>query len=105
MNAEQSFKSNVIKSIEQFKLLESEIKFALDNGLPVNVIIKETKEESFERCINLMIETVKEMIEYHEKNYKELEEKHIVNYIQQRHGYIKNEYWKEFKKRMNTQQN
>ena len=42
----------------------------LDNGLPVNVIIKETKEESFERCINSMIETVKEMIEYHKKNYK-----------------------------------
>ena len=105
MNTEQSFKSNVIKTIEQFKLLESEIKFALDNGLPVNVIIKETKEESFERCINSMIETVKEMIEYHEKNYKELDENHIVNYVQQRYGYIKKEYWKEFKKIMNTQPN
>ena len=102
MNTEQLFKSNIIKSIEQFKLLEIEVKFALDNGLPVNVIIKETKEESFERCINSMIETVKEMIEYHKKNYKELEEKHIVNYMQQRYGYIKKEYWKEFKKRMST---
>ena len=91
MNTEQLFKSNIIKSIEQFKLLEIEVKFALDNGLPVNVIIKETKEEAFERCINSMIETVKEMIEYHQKNYKELEEKHIVNYMQQRHGYIKKE--------------
>ena len=105
MNTEQLFKSNIIKSIEQFKLLEIEVKFALDNGLPVNVIIKETKEEAFERCINSMIETVKEMIEYHKKNYKELEEKHIVNYMQQRHGYIKKEYWKEFKKRMDTQPN
>jgi hypothetical protein len=71
MNTEQSFRSNIIKSIEQFKLLESEVKFALDNGLPVNVIIRETKEESFERCINSMIETVNEMIEYHKKTYKE----------------------------------
>ena len=105
MNKEQLFKSNVIKTIEQFKLLESEVKFALDNGLPVNVIIKETKEEAVERCIKSMIETVNEMIEYHKKNYKELEEKHIVNYMHQRHGYIKKEYWKKFKKRMNTKPN
>lgn len=105
MNTEQSFKSNIIKSIEQFKLLESEVKFALDNGLPVNIIIRETKAEAFERCINSMIKTVKEMIEYHKKDYKELEEEHIVNYMQQKHGYIKKEYWKEFNKRMNTQPN
>lgn len=105
MNTEQSFKSNVIKTIEQFKLLESEVKVALDNGLPINVIIKETREEALERCINLMIETINEMIEYHKKDYTELEEKHIVNYMQQRHGYIKKEYWKEFKKRMKPQPN
>jgi alanyl-tRNA synthetase len=44
-------------------------------------------------------------IEIYKSHYKELEEKHIVNYMQQRHGYIKKEYWKEFNKRMNTQPN
>ena len=100
MNTAPSFKSNIIKTIEQFESLTSEVKFALEHGLPINVIIKETEPEAFERCINSMIETVNEMIDYHEKDYKDFEKKHIVNYLQQKHGYIKKEYWKEFYKRL-----
>lgn len=103
MNTDKSFKSNIIKTIEQFESLTSEVKFALEHGLPINVIIKETESEAFERCINSMIETINEMSDYHKKDYKDFEKKHIVNYLKQKHGYIKQEYWKELCNRLNVQ--
>lgn len=100
MNSEASFNQNIIKKIEDFDNLREKIIRALEDNRPINILIMETEEELFERRIRNLYIALDEMQSFHNKHYKEFEEKHIRNYIQKICGYVKSDIWIEFKKRI-----
>ena len=85
--------SYVVKSKEELDNFAKEY----DKNFPLTILRESTEEETTKVVINMMMQKLTEMQEYHEKNWKEFERSHIKNYIQKMiNARIKAKYWKDF---------
>lgn len=102
IKATKKYRVYQIKTINDIDELKELITKAFYNKFIPELIIPETEEESFERIISEMSETLKYMEEYHSKKCTEFEKKHIINFMNKANGsYINAKYFKELFKRFN----